>query len=73
MRKRFHDDPPTRTAADVVISIGCDLGALPQPWEVGPLGRRARNERWLQSSGGGIRKRVTDLVEQLVRSMPKIR
>jgi protein-tyrosine-phosphatase len=59
-------------AADVIISIGCDLGALPQP--------RGRLVRWdevpalsddFTVADEAIRKRVNDLVEELVRSMPK--
>ena len=59
-------------SADVVISIGCDLAALPQP--------RGRLVRWddvpalsdgFTSADEAIRKRVSDLVEELVRSMPK--
>jgi arsenate reductase len=59
-------------AADVVISIGCDLAALPQPggqlvrWDDVPAlsdGFAAADE--------AIRTRVNDLVEELVRSMPK--
>jgi protein-tyrosine-phosphatase len=59
-------------SADVVISIGCDLAALPQP--------RGRLVRWddvpapsdgFTAADQAIRKRVTDLVEELVRSMPK--
>jgi arsenate reductase (thioredoxin) len=59
-------------SADVVISIGCDLAALPQP--------RGRLIRWddvpapsdgFAAADEAIRKRVTDLVEELVRSMPK--
>jgi arsenate reductase (thioredoxin) len=59
-------------SADVVISIGCDLATLPQP--------RGRLVRWddvpapsedFTAADEAIRKRVTDLVEELVRSMPK--
>jgi arsenate reductase (thioredoxin) len=64
--------PEEFAAADVVISIGCDLGALPQP--------RGRLVRWdevpalsddFTAADEAIRKRVTDLVEELVRSTPK--
>jgi len=59
-------------SADVVISIGCDLAALPEP--------RGRLLRWddvpspsddFKAADEAIRRRVTDLVEELVRSMPK--
>jgi arsenate reductase (thioredoxin) len=59
-------------SADVVISIGCSLDALPQP--------RGRLIRWddvpapsegFAAADEAIRKRVTDLVEELVRSKPK--
>ena len=59
-------------SADVVVSIGCDLAALPQP--------RGRLVRWdevpalsdgFTAADEAIRKRVNDLVEELVRSMPK--
>ena len=64
--------PEEFAAADVVISIGCDLAALPQ--------RRGRLVRWdevpapsdgFTAADEAIRKRVNDLVEELVRSMPK--
>ena len=64
--------PEEFAAADVVISIGCDLTTLPQP--------RGRLVRWddvpalnddFTTADEAIRKRVTDLVEELVRSMPK--
>lgn len=61
-------------AADVVVSIGCDLGGLPQPrgtlvrWDDVP----ALNEGFT-AADEAIRKKVTDLVEELVRSMPKAR
>jgi protein-tyrosine-phosphatase len=64
--------PEEFVSADVVISIGCDLGALPQP--------RGRLVRWddvpalsdgFTAADEAIRKRVTELVEELVRSMPK--
>jgi len=64
--------PEEFASADVVISIGCDLAALPQP--------RGRLVRWdevpalsdgFTAADEAIRKRVTDLVEELVRSMPK--
>lgn len=59
-------------SADVVVSIGCDLAALPQP--------RGKLVRWdevpalsdhFTAADEAIRKRVTDLVEELLRSMPK--
>ena len=62
--------PEEFASADVVISIGCDLAALPQP--------RGRLVRWdevpapsegFTAADDAIRKRVTDLVEELVRSM----
>ena len=61
-------------SADVVISIGCDLARLPQP--------RGRLVRWddvpalsenFTAADEAIRKRVNDLVEELVRSMPKLK
>ena len=64
--------PEEFASADVVISIGCDLAALPQP--------RGRLVRWdevpalsdgFTAADEAIRKRVNDLVEELVRSMPK--
>jgi arsenate reductase len=64
--------PEEFASADVVISIGCDLAALPQP--------RGRLVRWdevpalsdgFAAADEAIRKRVTDLVEELVRSVPK--
>ena len=64
--------PEEFASADVVISIGCELEALPQP--------RGRLVRWdevpalsdgFTAADEAIRKRVTDLVEELVRSMPK--
>ena len=64
--------PEEFAAADVVISIGCDLDGLPQP--------RGRLVRWdevpapsegFTAADEAIRKRVNDLVEELVRSMPK--
>jgi protein-tyrosine-phosphatase len=64
--------PEEFASADVVISIGCDLGALPQP--------RGRLVRWdevpapsdgFTAADEAIRKRVNELVEELVRSMPK--
>ena len=64
--------PDEFASADVVISIGCDLGALPQP-----LGRLVRWDEVpalsddFTAADEAIRKRVTDLVEELVRSMPK--
>jgi arsenate reductase len=62
--------PEEFAAADVVISIGCDLAALPQP--------RGRLVRWddvpapsagFTEADEAIRKRVTDLIEELVRTM----
>jgi protein-tyrosine-phosphatase len=64
--------PEEYAAADIVISLGCDLGALPQP--------RGRLVRWddvpapsdgLAAADEAIRKRVDALVEELVRSVPK--
>jgi protein-tyrosine-phosphatase len=64
--------PEEFASADVVISIGCDLAALPQP--------RGRLVRWdevpalsdgFTAADEAIHKRVNDLVEELVRSMPK--
>jgi hypothetical protein len=64
--------PEEFAAADVVISIGCDLTALPQ--------RRGRLIRWddvpapsddFAAADEAIRKRVTDLVDELVRSTEK--
>jgi arsenate reductase (thioredoxin) len=64
--------PEEFASADVVISIGCDLGELPQP--------RGRLVRWddvpapsegFTAADRAIRKRVHDLVEELARSMPK--
>ena len=58
-------------AADVVISIGCDLSALPAP--------RGRLERWdevpapsqdLAAADEAIRKRVVALVEELLAAKP---
>jgi protein-tyrosine-phosphatase len=66
--------PEEFTSADVVISIGCDLGPLPQP--------RGRLVRWdevpplsdsFAAADDAIRKRVADLVEELVQSIPKTR
>lgn len=59
-------------SADVVVSIGCDLAALPQP--------RGKLVRWdevpalsddFTAADEAIRQRATDLVEELLRSMPK--
>ena len=59
-------------SADVVVSIGCDLAALPQP--------RGKLVRWdempalsddFTAADEAIRKRVTDLVAELLRPMPK--
>ena len=64
--------PEEFASADVVVSIGCDLAALPQP--------RGKLVRWdevpalsddFTAADEAIRKRVTDLVEELLRSMPK--
>jgi protein-tyrosine-phosphatase len=64
--------PEEFASADVVISIGCDLAALPQP--------RGRLVRWdevpalsdgFTAADEAIRTRVIDLVEELVRSLPK--
>jgi hypothetical protein len=59
-------------SADVVISIGCDLSGLEEPrgklvlWdEVPPL-----SEDFARSDEA-IRKRVAELIEELVRSAPK--
>ena len=66
--------PEEFASADVVVSIGCDLAALPQP--------RGRLIRWddvpapsddFTAADEAIRKRVNDLVEELVRSMPKLK
>jgi arsenate reductase len=59
-------------SADVVISIGCDLSGLGQP--------RGKLVRWddvpplsedFARADEAIRKRVTDLIEELVRTAPK--
>ena len=59
-------------SADVVISIGCDLSGLQEP--------RGKLMRWdevpppsedFARSDEAIRKRVTELVEELLRSAPK--
>jgi arsenate reductase (thioredoxin) len=64
--------PEEFASADVVVSISCDLAALPQP--------RGRLVRWDEVSAlsdgftaadEAIRKRVNELVQELVRSMPK--
>jgi arsenate reductase (thioredoxin) len=72
-------NPRTVTAkdldlADVVISIGCDLSGLEEPrgklvrWdEVPPL-----SEDFARADEA-IRKRVAELIEELVRSLPKKR
>ena len=65
-------DPKDFESADVVISIGCDLTALPEPrgnllrWdEVPPLGEDfARADE-------AIRRRVIELIEELLRSASK--
>jgi arsenate reductase len=61
-------------SADVVISIGCDLSGLQEPrgklvrWdEVPPL-----SEDFVRADDA-IRKRVTELIEELVRNAPKKR
>jgi protein-tyrosine-phosphatase len=63
--------PEEFAAADVVISIGCELGALPQP--------RGRLVRWddvpapsdgFTAADEAIRARVIALVDELIRSMP---
>jgi hypothetical protein len=64
--------PEEVASADVVISIGCDLAALPHP--------KKRLVRWddvpalsdgFTAADEAIRTRVNDLVEELIRSMPK--
>lgn len=64
--------PQDFESADVVISIGCDLAGLQEP--------RGRLVRWdevpplsedFARADEAIRKRVTDLIEELVRSAPK--
>ena len=64
--------PEEFASADVVISIGCDLSALPKA--------RGRLVRWdevpapsqdFTAADEAIRKRVNELVEELVQSMPK--
>jgi arsenate reductase (thioredoxin) len=59
-------------AADVVISIGCDLSGLPAP--------RGQLQRWdevpalsddFARADEAIRKRVTDLIDELVRAQVK--
>ena len=66
--------PEEFASADIVISIGCDLAAMPQP--------RGRLVRWddvpalsdgFTAADEAIRTRVNDLVEELIRSMPKTR
>ena len=64
-------DPNEFTSADVVVSIGCDLSGLPAPqgklvqWnEVPPLSQD------FASGEQAIRKRVLELVEELLRSAP---
>ena len=61
-------------SADVVISIGCDLSGLPQPrgnlvrWDdVPPL-----SEDFARADDA-IRTRVTELIDELMRSAPKKR
>ncbi len=59
-------------SADVVISIGCDLSGLAEP--------RGRLVRWddvpspsedFEGADEGVRRRVTELIDELVRSAPK--
>jgi arsenate reductase (thioredoxin) len=59
-------------SADVVISIGCDLSGLPEP--------RGKLVRWddvpplsedFARADEAIRKRVTELIEEVVRNAPK--
>ena len=59
-------------AADVVISMGCDLSGLPES--------RGKLMRWdevpspsedFTRADEAIRKRVTELIEELVRNAPK--
>jgi protein-tyrosine-phosphatase len=59
-------------SADLVISIGCDLSGLEE--------RRGKLVRWdevpplsedFARADEAIRKRVTELIEELVRSAPK--
>jgi protein-tyrosine-phosphatase len=59
-------------SADVVISIGCDLSGLGEP--------RGRLVRWdevpppsedFARADEAIRKRVSDLIEELIRTAPK--
>jgi len=69
--KPRHVSPEEFASADVVISIGCDLSALPKA--------RGRLVRWdevpapsqdFTAADEAIRKRVNELVEELVQSMP---
>jgi arsenate reductase (thioredoxin) len=59
-------------SADIVISIGCDLSGLQEPrgklmlWDDVP----APSEDFARSDEA-IRKRVTELIEELLRSAPK--
>lgn len=61
--------PSDIASADVVIAIGCDLSGLPQPrgkllrWDDVP----ALSEDFTRADEA-IRKRVTDLIEELVRA-----
>ena len=64
--------PTAFESADLVISLGCDLSGLPE--------RRGRLERWddvpapsedFARADQAIRKRVTALIEELVRSAPR--
>ena len=66
--------PKDFESADVVISIGCDLSGLQEPrgklvrWdEVPPLSKD------FTRADDAIRKRVTELIEELVRNAPKKR
>ena len=65
-------NPKDLESADVVISIGCDLSGLEAP--------RGKLVRWdevpppsedFARADEAIRRRVTDLIEELVRSAPK--
>jgi arsenate reductase len=66
--------PKDFASADVVISIGCDLSGLEEP--------RGKLMRWDEVPSLGedfaradeaIRRRVAELIEELVRSAPKKR
>jgi arsenate reductase (thioredoxin) len=63
--------PTEFESADIVISIGCDLSGLPE--------RRGRLMRWdevpapsedFARADEAIRKRVTELIEELMRTAP---